>query len=164
VFLAITKQMEHCLWGQLTHYWVKMEKPDTPFYSNVIRQNRYWHILQLLHFAENRNGVDRTISKFYSPSGNLAINEMTVLFKGTVIFRKYIPKKHNHFGIQINNLCHSTGYTYNMTVYLRMVQHLTETHATVTELTRIIEGHGHKLYMDNFFSSPHIFNDSAKKM
>jgi len=31
-------------------------------------------------------------------------------------------------------------------------QHVTVTHATVTELTRKL-GHSHKLYMDNFFSS-----------
>ena len=52
-------------------------------------------------------------------------------------------------------LCDSTGYTYDMTVYLgdrqRTAQHVTSTHATVTELTRKIEGRGHKLYMDNFF-------------
>ena len=50
-----------------------------------------------------------------------------------------------------------------MKVYLgkdrqRMAQHVTVTHATVTELTRKVEGCGHKLYMDNFFS-----DDLAKK-
>jgi len=44
----------------------------------------------------------------------------------------------------------------------RTAQHLTATHATVTELTRKV-GHGHKLYMDNFFSSPALFDDLAKK-
>jgi len=44
-----------------------------------------------------------------------------------------------------------------------MAQHVTATHVTVTELTRKIEGRGHKLYMDNFFSFPELFDDLAKK-
>ena len=55
-----------------------------------------------------------------------------------------------------------------MKVYLgkerqRTAQHVTATHATVTELTRKIEGCSHKLYMDNFFSSPELFDDLVKK-
>jgi len=42
-------------------------------------------------------------------------------------------------------------------------QHLTATHAKVTELTRKVEGRGHKLYMDNFFSSPALFDELAKQ-
>ena len=36
-------------------------------------------------------------------------------------------------------------------------------HLTATELMRKIEGHGHKLYIDNIFSSPELFDDLAKK-
>ena len=77
-------------------------------------------------------------------------------------------KKRKRFGIKIFKLCDSTGYTYDMKVYLgkerqRTAQHVTATHATVTELTRKIEGRGHKLYMDNFFSSPELFDDLVKK-
>jgi len=55
-----------------------------------------------------------------------------------------------------------------MEVYLgkdrqRMAQHVTATHATVTELMRKIEGRGHKLYKDNSFSSPELFDDLVKK-
>jgi len=44
-----------------------------------------------------------------------------------------------------------------------MAQHLVATHVTVTELTRKIEGHGHRLYMDSFFSSPELLDDLARK-
>jgi len=55
-----------------------------------------------------------------------------------------------------------------MNVYLgkdrqRAVQNLRATHATVTNLTRGVEGFGHTLYMDNFFSSPDLFDDLAQK-
>jgi len=65
-------------------------------------------------------------------------------------------------------LCDSTGYMYDMKVYMgkdrqRTAQHVTATHATVTELTRKIEGRGHKLYMDNFFSSSELSDDLVRR-
>jgi hypothetical protein len=44
---------------------------------------------------------------------------------------------------------------------MKVAQHLTVTHATVTELARKIKEHGHKLYTDGFFSSPELFDDLA---
>jgi len=45
------------------------------------------------------------------------VDEVTVKFKGRVIFRQYIPKKRKRFGIKIYTLCDESGYTYNMRVY-----------------------------------------------
>jgi hypothetical protein len=55
-----------------------------------------------------------------------------------------------------------------MEVYLgkdrqRTAQHVTAIDVTVTELTRKTEGCGHKLYMDNLFSSPELFNELVTK-
>jgi hypothetical protein len=91
-----------------------------------------------------------------------------VPFKGRVIFKQYIPKKRKLFGIKIFKLCDATGYMYDMKVYLAKdrlctAQHVTATHATVIELTRKIQGRVHKLYMDNIFSSPELFNDLVTK-
>jgi len=93
--------------------------------------------------------LSSTFSKFYNPSENLALDEVIVSFKERVIFKEFIPKKHKCFGIKIFKLCDSTGCTYHMKVYLgkdrqRTVQHVTATHVKVTELTRKIEGCGHR--------------------
>jgi hypothetical protein len=32
-------------------------------------------------------------SKYFAPSEHLAVDEVTVIFKGRVIFKQYIPKK-----------------------------------------------------------------------
>jgi len=45
----------------------------------------------------------------------------------------------------------------------RTAQHLTATHVTMSELTKKIQGRGHKLYMDNYFPSPDLFNYLAMK-
>jgi len=134
-----------------------------------MKRRRYLHILSYLHFTDNRNEPDRTyekydrlwkirdlfeilnstFSKFYNPFENLLIDEVIVSFKGRVVFKQYIPQKRKRFGIKIFKLCDSTGYTYDMKVYLgkdrqRTAQHLTATHATVTKLTREVEGHANK--------------------
>jgi hypothetical protein len=188
VFLALTIQMGHCLRDKLTDYWSRNEQLHTPFYSNMMKRDRYFHILRFLHFTDNRNAGDwadknfdrlwklrnlfeilnKTFSKFYNPSEYLAVDDVIVLFKGRVVFRQYIPKKHKHYGIKLYKLCDSTGYTYDMKVYLGRddqptPRHLRAPHATVRELTRKVRGRGHKLYMDNFFSSPDLFDELTKK-
>jgi hypothetical protein len=69
---------------------------------------------------------------------------------------------HKGFGINIYK-----GYTYDMRVYLgkdraHTTDTMTATHATVAGLTRI-QNMGHKLYMDNFFSSPDLFDNLHSK-
>jgi len=78
-----------------------------------------------------------------------------VLYKGRVAFQQYIPKKHKRFGTKIYKLCDSLGYTYDMSMYLgKQRQHataqITATHGTVLQL---------KIFRDNYFTSPTLFDD-----
>ena len=180
--------MGHGVRDKLTDYWSTVEQLNTPFCGTMMKRDRYLHVLRYLHFADNRNEPERTdenferlwkiqdrfeilnstFSTFYNPSENLAVDEVFVCFKRRVIFKQYIPKKHKRFGIKIFKLCDSTGYMYGMKLYLgkdrqHTAQHVKANHMAVTELTRKIEGHGHELYMDNFFSSPELFDDLANK-
>jgi hypothetical protein len=188
LFLAIIIQMGHDVRDTLKDYWSTAEQFATPFYSNTMKRDRFLHILRFLHFADNNTETDRNADsydrlwkirtifdtlndayeKYYNPSEHLAIDEIIVKFKGRVVFRQYIPKKHKRFGIKIIKICDAAGYTYDMKVYLgkdrtRADQDVTATHATVRGLCRRIEGVGHKLYMDNFFSSPDLFDELMTK-
>jgi len=146
-------------------------------------QDRFLHILRFLHFVDNSQRPDqseeydqlwklRTIfdtlddnyAKFYIPSENLAVDEVIVKYRGRVIFRQYIPKKRKRFDIKIYKLCDEAGYTCAMRVYLgkdsqSVTDDMTATHATVRHLISKVEGLGHKLFMDNFSSSPRLFDD-----
>jgi hypothetical protein len=141
-----------------------------------------------LHFADNSRRPDpgkeydrlwkiRTVfdtlnqayPKFYNPSEHLAVDEVVVKFQGRVIFRQYIPKKRNHFGIKIYKLCDESGYTYNMKKYLgrdsrSATDDMTATHATVRHLTYRVEGLGHKLFMDSFFTLPRLSDLLRRKI
>jgi hypothetical protein len=91
-----------------------------------------------------------------------------VLYKGRIVFKQYIPKKHKWFGTKIYKLYDSKGYTYNMSVHLGKDKKcatatMTATHTTVTGLTTRTENLGHELYMNNFFSSPDLFDDLHMK-
>ena len=152
-FLAPTLWMGHTVQGRLENYWMTMEQICCPFYRQTMVHARYYHILCFLHFTDSdRNGVDRTddrlwkiqdlfeivrknFSKFYNPYEHLAVDEFIVKLKGMVVFKEYILKKCKCFAIKIIKLCDSTGYIYDMNVYLskdrqREGQHLTAAHTS----------------------------------
>jgi len=137
-FPAIT--IEICPRDKLTEYWATTKQFHTRFYGTAMQRDSYRHILRFLHFTDNNNEPDmtdensdglwktrnlfeilnKTFSKFYSPSEHLAVDEVFFFFffKGRIIFRQYtyIPKTHKRFGTKIYKPCDETGYTY-MTVY-----------------------------------------------
>ena len=101
--------------------------------------------------------LNNKFCELYYPTECLAVDEVIVLYKGRVVFRQYITKKHKRFGIKIYKLCYSLGYTYDMNVYLgKQWQHataqITATPGTVLQVVRRVEGLGHKIFMDNYFT------------
>jgi hypothetical protein len=187
IFTALALQMGHIVKDTLHDYWSRLKQMQTPFYGETMTRDRFLHILRFLHFADNSwrpdpgKGYDRlwkirtifdtlnqVYPKFYNPSEHLAVDEVTVNFQGSVIFRQYIPKKRKSFDIKIYKLCDESGYTYDMKVYMGRDSHsatddMGATHATVRHLTCRVKGLGHKLFMDNFFSSPRLFDDLLRR-
>ena len=182
-FFGLIIQMGHEQCHSLKDYWSREEQYYTPFYSNVMARDRFFHILRFLHFENNddppnrddpdydrlwkiRRIFDTLNNKFcelYNPTEHLAVDEVIMLYKGRVAFRQYIPKKHKRFGIKIYKLCDALGYTYDMSVYLgKQRQHataqITVTHGTVLQVIRRVEGLCHKVFMDNYFSSASLFD------
>jgi hypothetical protein len=85
VFLALTLQMGHSPLGRL-------EQLHVPFYSKMMKQDRYLHTLRFVHFTDKKKEMDRTddrlwkirglfatlkanFSKIYNPSKHLAVDE-----------------------------------------------------------------------------------------
>ena len=112
LFLAITIQIVHCIGDKLTllgNDW----QFYTRLYGSTMKRDRYLHILCFLHLTGSYNEsemtdensdrlwkmrnlfeiLNKTLSKFYSSSEHLAVDDVTVLFKRRVIFRQYMPKK-----------------------------------------------------------------------
>ena len=96
------------------------------------------------------------------------MEEVIVKFQGRVIFRQNIPKKRKVLASKFTKLFDKSGYTYDMKVYSGRDSHyatddMTSTQATVRHWTCRVEGLGHKLFMDNFFSLPRIFYDLLRR-
>jgi hypothetical protein len=55
--------------------------------------------------------LNQAYANFYNLSERLAMDKVTVKFKGRVIFRQYISKKRECLDIRIYKLCDESGYT-----------------------------------------------------
>ena len=106
------------------------------FYGNTMKQDRLFRKLRFVHFSDIKNEPNKTYdnddclwkmraifdklndsyAKYYYLTEHLAVDEIIVFFKGRVIIKQCIRKKHKQFGINLYKLCESKGYTYNMTV------------------------------------------------
>ena len=64
VFLALTIQVVHGVRYKLTDYRATVDQLYTPFYSTMMKRDRYLHILRYLPFTDNRNEPDRTDENF----------------------------------------------------------------------------------------------------
>jgi hypothetical protein len=54
VFIALTIQMGHCLQDKLTDYWARSDQLQTPFYSNMMKKDTHFHILQFSYSTDKQ--------------------------------------------------------------------------------------------------------------
>ncbi|XP_035825850.1 piggyBac transposable element-derived protein 4-like [Aplysia californica] len=108
----------------------------------------------------------------FEPGQDTAIDESLLLWKGRLLFKQYIPLKRARFGIKSFMLCDSSGYTYRFRVYTgkdenteAMNEVLPEGCASmgcsakeVVHLMLPLLNKGHKLFVDNWYSSVDLFS------
>ncbi|KFM67179.1 PiggyBac transposable element-derived protein 4, partial [Stegodyphus mimosarum] len=179
-FLGLVLLMGHIEKDSIRDYWSTDDLTDTPIFRKIMSRDRFLMILKFLHFENNKEKPDKimnydrlwkirnvfdhlktTYKQVYSPAEELAIDEIIVKFKGRVIFRQYIPKKRKQWGIKLYKIADKEGYTYDMEVYLGKDKakdpNFSASYNVVKEMSGTIRDKGHKLFMDNFFSSPELF-------
>lgn len=102
----------------------------------------------------------------FHPFQDLCIDESLMLYKGRLSFKQYIPSKRNRFGIKSYMLCDcKTGYVQDIIVYCgrsttieSAATGIGKSGAIVLSLLRPFLGNSHTIYLDNFYSSPGLFN------
>lgn len=180
-FFATLLLMSHTKKNFMKQYWSTDPLIETPIFSKIFSQDRFFLLLRVLHFDDNSlaNGGDklykiRTIietlrHKFSSclqPSQNLVIDESLMLWKGRLAFRQYNPRKRNRFGIKLFVLCDcSTGIILDFIVYTGKSTNYEGSSPDAGVSAKVIQslmqpylGKNHVVYMDNWYSSPSLFD------
>ena len=178
-FLAITMLIGLIDKSRIRDYWNTDPLLSTPIFGQYFTRNRYQDILYYIHFANNENisnndrlekikpiicDFKRKFANCVSPTQNLCIDESLMLWKGRRGFRQYIPSKRHRFGIKLFQLVdcetkfilHFIVYTGSTREY-QVIPGLGLNGSIVMELMQGYLNKGHHLYVDNWYTSPALF-------
>ena len=145
----------------------RYEKINQYFHCNDVSQNpprRAPGHDKLCHVRPVLDEIGDKCVENYHPFREQSVDEGMIAFKGRLSFKQYLPAKPTKFGIKVwERASPKNGYCHEFQVYTGKVDGArTEEglgYRVVKDLTRKIIGKGHHVYMDNFFSSPTLFND-----
>ena len=179
VFLTTTMLMTHVKKHKIQEYWSTDQLIMTPVFSHIFSRDRYLALLRYIHFNNNENYtaedrlfkvkpiIDDLKAKFHlslNPYQNLVIDESLMLWKGRLSFKQYIPSKRNRFGVKLYVLCDCrTGFILDFIPYTGSTtpiyydKRLGASRSLVMKLMGKYLQKGHNLYVDNWYSSPALF-------
>ncbi|XP_017889204.1 piggyBac transposable element-derived protein 4-like, partial [Ceratina calcarata] len=164
----------------LGEYWSRDKLLRSDIFGEIMPRDRYFKLLSMLHFNQNitstndklykiRNVIDmlrKNFSKSFYPYQKLCIDESLLLYKGRLSFKQYIPSKRSRFGIKSFILCDCrTGYIQDLIVYAGSSTMINSQNKKIGKSGAIVEalmapylGKGHTVFLDNWYSSPALFN------
>ena len=187
-FLAIILFMGFTKFPSYQVYWSTDDVMQMPGFPSIMPRNRFNAIMQFLHVANNEDALpadDPNHDKLfkirplintlvaawqdaYYPGKHLSVDESIVAFKGKCSWVVYKPQKPHKWGMNAWVLTDATnGYVYNWCLYTGKSANeeaqadVGLTHRVVTNLVDCVYDKGHIIYMDNYFSSPALFEELA---
>ena len=181
-YTALQISMGLCNKFSLNDYWCKYWLTYTPF-AKVMSRDRYMLLSAFFHLSDSTTYIPRGQQGYdplhkvrrlldivdplylfhYLPSKCLSIDESMVGFKGRIHFRQYMPAKPTKWGLKQFVLCDSrSGYQIKSIIYTGKDSFVRAKDVPLTEdvVLKLLDGFerkGHIVYMDNFYSSPKLF-------
>ncbi|XP_046903421.1 piggyBac transposable element-derived protein 4-like [Hypomesus transpacificus] len=165
--------------SSLREYWSTDPMLATPFFASLFSQDRFLLLLRCLHFQDNEmadasdplnkirnifHGITSAFGRVFVPFKDLCIDKSLMLWKGRLRFRQFIPAKRHRFGVKFFVLCDvRTGYVQDMLIYTGSttdIQHHDLLGISGSVVMTLLAPHlrkGHVLYVDNWYSSPTLF-------
>ncbi len=160
----------------LRHYWSTDPLLQTPFFGTLFSQDCFLLLLHCLHFTNSARvshhdplhkirrvftAITSSFRHVFVPYKDLCVDESLMKWKGRLAFRHYIPTKRSRFGVKFFILCDVlTGYVViytGSTTDICLYEGLGISGSVVMTLLAPYLGKGHVLYVDNWYSSPSLF-------
>ena len=165
-------------------YWSTSHPLLTPELRKVMPLRRFQQIWRFLHLNDSSKQVPHgqpgydplykvrplldlvspRLESEYNPHEQVSIDEAMIRFKGKLGFKQYMKAKPTKWGIKVFVLSDSTnGYVYRFQIYKGKNSSLSGSgeHGRCTQavlsLLQGIENRCHKVFMDNYYTSPLLF-------
>ena len=183
-FLAMIIAMGLVNQENIQDYWSTDEVLSTPFFPQIMSRDKFLNILTFFHLCDNDNYVARghagynpvnklgavysvvtdNFSNVWTPGREVCIDEGMIPFRGKVHFKVYNPDKPDKYGVKSYQLCDSSnGYCCKFEIYTGGNQDPPsakgKTYDPVMRLMQPYLNAGRCLYVDNYYTSPTLFND-----
>ena len=152
-----------------------------PWFPSIMSRNRFQQINRYFHIANSdqypndklakvRPFIELLLEKFknyWTPHQEISIDEQMIGTWCRIGFIQYMPKKPLRFGVKNWVLSDSVmPYICNFQIYTGNEDGTAERGLAHRVVMDLMEPHlykGHKLFTDNFYSSPTLFKDLYKK-
>lgn len=180
-WLGLLFHMGHIKINRMEYYWNRSHMYQLGLFGHVMSRDRFFSIMQALHFAGNPTGDDpiptdrlfkirplvdffnKTMKEVYTPGKQLSLDESMVLWRGRLVFRQFIKGKKHKYGIKIYMITEPNGLVLRILIYEgagdRNLGGRGHTEKVVHHLTADFLGSGHSLFTDNFYNSPKLTRD-----
>ena len=136
------------------------------FNDNTLAVNKDHSCYKLFKIRPILDIVDETFRLHYSPATNVSIDEQMIGTKARLSFIQYLPKKPKKWGVKVWVLADaSNGYVPAFEVYTGASETV-EHGLAYGVVMRLMEGYldcGRRLYVDNFYTSPCLFQDLTRE-
>lgn len=155
----------------LSHPWF----PSILSRDRFLLISRYFHISDDINFpgdklAKVRPFIDHLLKSFqkhWTPHREISVDEQMIGTRCRVSFIQYMPKKPVRFGLKNWVLADSVfPYVCNFQIYTGKDERTPEVglaHRVIMDLAEPYLNKGHRLFMDNFYSSPALYEELFEK-
>nr|XP_012143764.1 PREDICTED: piggyBac transposable element-derived protein 3-like [Megachile rotundata] len=162
VFLSLLLHMGTIKCPRIDNYWSKSEQFGFQWFSRHMSRQRFQNILRSLRFSSDNDRLRKIIpvvdyfnnkmSEIYYPRKELSMDEFLVPWRGSLIFKQSIAKKHKR-GVKLCIVCESSGTALRIKAYTGSGDDISEKEHIVFHLLKDFLNQGHSVFMNNYYSS-----------